>query len=144
LRADAIAKRDGTAFIAADGNINLPGASNGFAAGWLLQQINTRLNTAQARADSAYNLANTANNTANGKLTQAQVDARVNALAVTNMRQGGAVSPAKANEYGPNEAPAGGYLTRAWHDSTTAYGVFFTYRIPQILINGTWRNIGRA
>lgn len=129
LKVDAIAKRDGTAFIAADGNINLPTASNGFTAGWLFQQINSRLTTAQ--------------NTANGKWTynQATIDARVNALAVTAVQRGAAVTPGKANEYGPNEAPVGCFLTRAWHDSTTSYGVFNTYRPLQIRINGTWRTI---
>lgn len=126
LRTDSIAKRDGTAFIASDGNINLPAASNGFAEGWLLGQINNRLNTAQSTANDALNKANSSQTNA-----------------VMGVRQGGAVSPGKANEYGPNEAPDGGYLTRAWHDPGTAYGVFFTYRVLQVLINGTWRNIGR-
>lgn len=42
LKTDAINKRNGTAFIAADGNINLAAATNGFAAGWLFGQLNTR------------------------------------------------------------------------------------------------------
>ncbi|HBZ8158465.1 TPA: hypothetical protein MM329_000678 [Escherichia coli] len=73
LKVDAIAKRDGTAFIAPDGNINIPaGGSNGFSAGWLLGQINSRLNTAQTTANNAQTAANNANNNANGKITQAQ------------------------------------------------------------------------
>ncbi|HAW2200211.1 TPA: hypothetical protein JLO99_002736 [Escherichia coli] len=60
LRTDSIAKRDGTAFIAPDGNINLIAPTNGFAAGWLLGQINNRLNTAQTAATNAQNAANAA------------------------------------------------------------------------------------
>lgn len=65
----------GGSTIATDGNINLAVANNGFQAGWLLQQINTRLTTAQ-------NTANTAVNTANGKWTynQGTIDARVTAV----------------------------------------------------------------
>lgn len=69
--------------------------------------------------------------------TTAQSDARY----VQNMQRGAAVSPAKANEYGPNEAPTGCVLTRAWHDPSTKYGVLFTYRPLQIYINGAWRTI---
>ena len=58
-----------------------------------------------------------------------------------NVQCGAAVSPAKANEYGPNEAPTGCVSTRAWHDRSDKYGVFFTYRPLQIYINGTWRTI---
>lgn len=77
LKVDSIAKRDGTAFIAADGNINIPaGGSNGFNAGWLLGQINTRLNNAQNTANNAQTAATNANNNANGKLTQAAADGR--------------------------------------------------------------------
>ena len=126
LKVDSILKVDGTQFIASDGNINLVAPTNGFAAGWLLGQIDNRLNTAQTAANNAQTTADS-----------------INTKAVTGVRQGGAVSPGKANEYGPNEAPEGGYLTRAWHDSGTAYGVFFTYRILQVYINGSWRNIGR-
>ncbi|MEB4674632.1 phage tail protein [Enterobacteriaceae bacterium G50] len=68
--------------------------------------------------------------------TKALADARY----VQNVQRGAAVSPAKANEYGPNEAPTGCVLTRAWHDPTTSYGVLFTYRPLQIYING-WKTI---
>ncbi|MGP3592940.1 phage tail protein [Vagococcus sp. WN89Y] len=69
--------------------------------------------------------------------TRAESDTRY----VQNVQRGAAVNPGKANEYGPNEAPAGCVLTRAWHDPSTSYGVFFTYRPLQILINGAWRTI---
>lgn len=69
--------------------------------------------------------------------TKTESDARY----IQNVQRGAAVTPPKANEYGPNEAPAGCVLTRAWHDPTTAYGVFFTYRPLQIFINGAWRTI---
>lgn len=60
---------------------------------------------------------------------------------VQNMQRGAETSPKKVNEYGPGEAPTGCVLTRAWHDSGTSYGVFFTYRPLQIYINGAWRTI---
>lgn len=60
---------------------------------------------------------------------------------VSGMMRGAPVSPGKINEYGPDEAPAGCVLTRAWHDPTTSYGVLFTYRPLQIYINGAWRTI---
>lgn len=66
-----------------------------------------------------------------------QSDARY----VQDVKRGAAVSPGKTSEYGPNEAPAGCVLTRAWHDPTTSYGVRFTYRPLQIYINGAWRTI---
>ncbi|WP_393948433.1 phage tail-collar fiber domain-containing protein [Kluyvera intermedia] len=69
--------------------------------------------------------------------TKAESDARY----VQNMQRGAATSPGKANEYGPNEAPTGCVLTRAWHDASTSYGVLFTYRPLQIYINGAWRTI---
>lgn len=69
--------------------------------------------------------------------TKTESDARY----IQNVQRGAAVTPPKANEYGPNEAPAGCVLTRAWHDPDTAYGVFFTYRPLQIFINGAWRTI---
>lgn len=54
--------------LVADGNIYLPNATNGFSSGWLLGQINSRLNTAQS--------------TANGKWTynQGTIDGRVTAV----------------------------------------------------------------
>lgn len=54
--------------LVADGNIYLPNATNGFTSGWLLGQINSRLNTAQS--------------TANGKWTynQGTIDGRVTAV----------------------------------------------------------------
>jgi len=72
-----------------------------------------------------------------GTYTKAESDARY----VQNMQRGAATSPGKANEYGPNEAPTGCVLTRAWHDPSTSYGVLFTYRPLQIYINGAWRTI---
>lgn len=69
--------------------------------------------------------------------TKGESDARY----VQNMQRGAATSPGKINEYGPGEAPTGCVLTRAWHDSGTSYGVFFTYRPLQIYINGAWRTI---
>jgi hypothetical protein len=49
-----------------------------------------------------------------GAYTKAESDARY----VQNMQRGAATSPGKANEYGPNEAPTGCVLTRAWHDAS--------------------------
>lgn len=68
--------------LVADGNIYLPGATNGFSSGWLLGQINSRLNTAQSTANTAQSAANTAQSTANGKWTynQGTIDGRVTAV----------------------------------------------------------------
>ncbi|EOX8448984.1 phage tail protein [Salmonella enterica subsp. houtenae] len=60
---------------------------------------------------------------------------------VQNIQRGAAVWPGKVDEYGPNEAPAGCFLTQARHDPTTAYGVTFAYRPLQMFINGAWRTI---
>ena len=119
-----IRKVNGAEFIAPDGNINLPNATNGFSAGWLLSQINTRLNNAQNTANNALNKANNAGNKVN--------------TAVTGVRQGGAVS----NKQGAAslDQNSGSYLTAAW---STSGGTYVTYRVLQVLINGTWRNIGR-
>ena len=116
-----IRKVNGAEFIAPDGNINLPNATNGFSAGWLLSQINTRLNNAQTTANDALNKANSSTQNA-----------------VTGVRQGGAVS----NQQGSatNDQNSGSYLTAAW---STSSGTYVTHRVLQVLINGTWRNIGR-
>lgn len=99
----------------------------------------TKLQTARTINGVAFN--GTANITipasAVGSYTKAESDARY----VQNVQRGAAVSPPKANEYGPNEAPVGCVVTRAWHDPSTDYGVFFTYRPLQIYINGAWRTI---
>lgn len=60
---------------------------------------------------------------------------------VQNIQRGAPVWPGKVDEYGPNEAPAGCFLTQARHDPTTAYGVTFAYRTLQMFINGAWRTI---
>ncbi|EEJ7413301.1 phage tail protein [Salmonella enterica subsp. enterica] len=60
---------------------------------------------------------------------------------VQNIQRGAPVWPGKVDEYGPNEAPAGCFLTQARHDPTTAYGVTFAYRPLQMFINGAWRTI---
>lgn len=60
---------------------------------------------------------------------------------VQNIQRGAPVWPGKVDEYGPNEAPAGCFLTLARHDPTTAYGVTFAYRPLQMFINGAWRTI---
>ncbi|EBW9948878.1 phage tail protein [Salmonella enterica subsp. enterica] len=60
---------------------------------------------------------------------------------VQNIQRGAPVWPGKVDEYGPNEAPAGCFLTQARHDPTTAYGVTFVYRPLQMFINGAWRTI---
>lgn len=70
------------ALFANDGNISLPNALHGFSSGWLLQQINNRLNTAQNTANNAQSAASTAQSTANGKWTynQGTIDGRVTAV----------------------------------------------------------------
>ncbi|EDE4821226.1 phage tail protein [Salmonella enterica subsp. enterica serovar Enteritidis] len=60
---------------------------------------------------------------------------------VQNIQRGAPVWPGKVDEYGPNEAPSGCFLTQARHDPTTAYGVTFAYRPLQMFINGAWRTI---
>ncbi|EJH7524592.1 phage tail protein [Salmonella enterica] len=60
---------------------------------------------------------------------------------VQNIQRGAPVWPGKVDEYGPNEAPAGCFLTQARHDPTTSYGVTFAYRPLQMFINGAWRTI---
>ncbi|EDE2460275.1 phage tail protein [Salmonella enterica] len=60
---------------------------------------------------------------------------------IQNIQRGAPVWPGKVDEYGPNEAPAGCFLTLARHDPTTAYGVTFAYRPLQMFINGAWRTI---
>ncbi|EMQ2828102.1 phage tail protein [Salmonella enterica] len=60
---------------------------------------------------------------------------------VQNIQRGAPVWLGKVDEYGPNEAPAGCFLTLARHDPTTAYGVTFAYRPLQMFINGAWRTI---
>ncbi|EMJ3201628.1 phage tail protein [Salmonella enterica] len=60
---------------------------------------------------------------------------------VQNIQRGAPVWPGKVDEYGPNEAPAGCFLTQARHDPTTAYGITFAYRPLQMFINGAWRTI---
>ncbi|WP_368287552.1 tail fiber protein [Kluyvera intermedia] len=121
---DFINKKNGSQFIAADGNINLPNNTNGFSAGWLLQQINSRINDAVNKANNAQTAANNAGNKVN--------------TAVTGVRQGAAVG----NQLGAaaNDQNSGSYLTAAW---STSGGTYVTYRVLQVLINGTWRNIGR-
>ncbi|EDK7357353.1 phage tail protein, partial [Salmonella enterica subsp. enterica serovar Newport] len=53
---------------------------------------------------------------------------------VQNIQRGAPVWPGKVDEYGPNEAPAGCFLTQARHDPTTAYGVTFAYRPLQMWV----------
>ncbi|ELH3619334.1 phage tail protein [Salmonella enterica] len=60
---------------------------------------------------------------------------------VQNIQRGAPVWPGKVDEYGPNEAPAGGFLTQARHDPTTAYGVTFAYRPLQMWVGNGWRTI---
>ncbi|EGS4700421.1 prophage tail fiber N-terminal domain-containing protein [Salmonella enterica] len=60
---------------------------------------------------------------------------------VQNIQRGAPVWPGKVDEYGPNEAPAGCFLTQARHDPTTAYGVTFAYRPLQMWVGNGWRTI---
>ncbi|EJS3071656.1 prophage tail fiber N-terminal domain-containing protein [Salmonella enterica] len=60
---------------------------------------------------------------------------------VQNIQLGAPVWPGKVDEYGPNEAPAGCFLTQARHDPTTAYGVTFAYRPLQMWVGNGWRTI---
>ncbi|EGC4155603.1 shikimate transporter [Salmonella enterica] len=60
---------------------------------------------------------------------------------VQNIQRGAPVWPGKVDEYGPNEAPAGCFLTQARHDPTTAYGVTFAYRPLQMWVGNGWRAI---
>ncbi|EAR1629188.1 shikimate transporter [Salmonella enterica] len=60
---------------------------------------------------------------------------------VQNIQRGAPVWPGKIDEYGPNEAPAGCFLTQARHDPTTAYGVTFAYRPLQMWVGNGWRTI---
>ncbi|CCI88824.1 phage tail fiber-like protein [Yersinia phage phiR1-RT] len=76
LRGNSIQKTDGTAFIAADGNIYLVGATHGFSAGWLFQQLNSRFDTAQTAATNAQTAANNAQSTANTANATANAAAR--------------------------------------------------------------------
>ncbi len=122
-----------------------------------------------SKFDAANTAANNANNNANGRVpntrrvnnkplssdisltagdvgayTKAETDSRITAAsngAVMNIRRGAAVNPPKQNEYGPKESPAGCVVTSVRHDPTTSYGVFFTYRPLQILVNGAWKTL---
>lgn len=124
---------------------------------------------AQVTANAANTAATNANNNANGRVpsgrkvnnkplssdisltagdvgayTKAETDSRITAAsngAVMNIRRGAAVNPPKQNEYGPKESPAGCVVTSVRHDPTTSYGVFFTYRPLQILVNGAWKTL---
>ncbi|EBS4671366.1 hypothetical protein EWD45_18460 [Salmonella enterica subsp. enterica serovar Oslo] len=60
---------------------------------------------------------------------------------VQNIQRGAPVWPGKVDEYGPEEAPAGCFLTQARHDPTTAYGVTFAYRPLQMWVGNGWRTI---
>ncbi|ECJ5921930.1 prophage tail fiber N-terminal domain-containing protein [Salmonella enterica] len=60
---------------------------------------------------------------------------------VQNIQRGAPVWLGKVDEYGPNEAPAGCFLTQARHDPTTAYGVTFAYRPLQMWVGNGWRTI---
>ncbi|EPT5099025.1 hypothetical protein ACVRBC_001914 [Salmonella enterica subsp. enterica serovar Newport] len=60
---------------------------------------------------------------------------------IQNIQRGAPVTPGKVDEYGPAEAPPGCFLTRARHDPSDSYGVLFTYRPLQIVINGAPRTI---
>ncbi|EAY7378032.1 shikimate transporter [Salmonella enterica] len=60
---------------------------------------------------------------------------------VQNIQRGAPVWPGKVDEYGPNEAPAGCFLTQARHDPTRAYGVTFAYRPLQMWVGNGWRTI---
>ncbi|EJJ3951723.1 prophage tail fiber N-terminal domain-containing protein [Salmonella enterica] len=60
---------------------------------------------------------------------------------VQNIQRGAPVWPGKVDEYGPNEAPAGCFLTQARHDPATAYGVTFAYRPLQMWVGNGWRTI---
>ncbi|MFO2449595.1 phage tail protein, partial [Salmonella enterica] len=60
---------------------------------------------------------------------------------VQNIQRGAPVWPGKVDEYGPNEAPEGCFLTQARHDPTTAYGVTFAYRPLQMWVGNGWRTI---
>ncbi|ENK1492263.1 prophage tail fiber N-terminal domain-containing protein [Salmonella enterica] len=60
---------------------------------------------------------------------------------VQNIQRGAPVWPGKVDEYGPNEAPAGCFLTQARHDPTTAYGVTFAYRPLQMWVGNGWCTI---
>ncbi|EAM7494629.1 shikimate transporter [Salmonella enterica] len=60
---------------------------------------------------------------------------------VQNIQRGAPAWPGKVDEYGPNEAPAGCFLTQARHDPTTAYGVTFAYRPLQMWVGNGWRTI---
>ncbi|EBP9559686.1 shikimate transporter [Salmonella enterica subsp. enterica] len=60
---------------------------------------------------------------------------------VQDIQRGAPVWPGKVDEYGPNEAPAGCFLTQARHDPTTAYGVTFAYRPLQMWVGNGWRTI---
>ncbi|EDZ6600969.1 shikimate transporter [Salmonella enterica] len=60
---------------------------------------------------------------------------------VQNIQRGAPVWPGKVDEYGPNEAPAGCFLTQARHDPTTAYGVTFAYRPLKMWVGNGWRTI---
>ena len=61
---EAIALNSGARFVA-DGNIYLPNATNGFAAGWVLGQINNRLNAAVQKSGDTMTGTLTINNGAN-------------------------------------------------------------------------------
>ncbi|EAO6306070.1 phage tail protein [Salmonella enterica] len=76
----------------------------------------------------------------NGRIIPANYS-NFDARYVQNIQRGAPVWPGKVDEYGPNEAPAGCFLTQARHDPTTAYGVTFAYRPLQMFINGAWRTI---
>ncbi|HFE7522922.1 TPA: hypothetical protein ACGAD2_003535 [Salmonella enterica subsp. enterica serovar Newport] len=60
---------------------------------------------------------------------------------IQNIQRGAPVTPGKVDEYGPAEAPPGCFLTQARHDPSDSYGVLFTYRPLQIVINGAPRTI---
>ncbi|PVL57498.1 shikimate transporter [Salmonella enterica subsp. arizonae serovar 51:g,z51:-] len=75
--------------------------------------------------------------TAGNVYTRSESDNRY----VQNIQRGAPVWPGKVDEYGPNEAPAGCFLTQARHDPTTAYGVTFAYRPLQMWVGNGWRTI---
>ncbi|WP_306303785.1 hypothetical protein [Providencia rettgeri] len=124
---------------------------------------------AQTKANAANTAATNANNNANGRVpsgrkvngkpltsditlgagdvgayTKAETDSKISMSsngAVMNIRRGASVNPPKQNEYGPKESPAGCIVTSVRHDPTTSYGIFFTYRPLQILVNGAWKTL---
>lgn len=66
--------------------------------------------------------------TAGNAYTKTESDNRY----VQNIQRGAPVWPGKVDEYGPNEAPAGCFLTQTRHDPTTADSLIFVYRPLQI------------